>query len=165
MSRLTWKQHDFVENYSKDPNQAAVLLDSLTHRNISDFRYALEVMKCDPNLLDASTGLSVFQTVLQTPKSSELIQLCINSGANFYKVNKSSLINYSNRMMFWFHRKAPVIATRFITQSNHYVQRMSKSFWKTTIHRKWMSSLVGRTAYTCWSVHWTARTLVMLVSV
>ena len=93
MSRLTWMlPRNFTESYSKDPNQAAVLLDSLTHRNISDFRYALEVMKCDPNLLDASSGLSVFQTVLQTPKSAELIQLCINSGANFYKVHKHSLI-------------------------------------------------------------------------
>lgn len=81
-------QQNFAENYSKDPNQAAVLLDSLTHRNISDFRYALEVMKCDPNLLDASSGLSVFQSVLQTPKSAEYIKLCINSGANFYKVRR-----------------------------------------------------------------------------
>lgn len=79
-------QHNFKETYSKDPNQAAVLLDSLTHRNISDFRYALEVMKCDPNLLDAATGLSVFQSVLQTPKSSQYIKLCISAGANFYKV-------------------------------------------------------------------------------
>jgi hypothetical protein len=79
-------QHHFKENYSKDPNQAAVLLEALAHRNISDFRYALEVMKCDPNLLDVSTGLSVFQSVLQTPKSSEFIKLAINSGANFYKV-------------------------------------------------------------------------------
>lgn len=86
MSRLTWMPQNFAEIYSRDPNQAAVLLDSLAHRNISDFRYALEVMKCDPNLLDVSSGLSVFQTVLQTPKSAELIQFCINSGASFYKV-------------------------------------------------------------------------------
>lgn len=86
MSRLTWMQQSFEESYSKDPSLAAVLLDSLTHRNISDFRYALEVMKCDPNLFDASSGLSVFQTVLQTPKSSDYIKLCITSGANFYKV-------------------------------------------------------------------------------
>lgn len=86
MSRLTWIPQNFAESYSRDPNQAAVLLDSLAHRNISDFRYALEVMKCDPNLLDVSSGLSVFQTVLQTPKSAELIQFCINSGASFYKV-------------------------------------------------------------------------------
>lgn len=86
MPRSTWMQQHFTESYSKDPNQAAVLLDSLTHRNISDFRYALEVMKCDPNLLDASSGLSVFQTVLQTPKSSQFIKLCIISGADFYKV-------------------------------------------------------------------------------
>lgn len=86
MSRLTWVTQNFAESYSKDPNQAAVLLDSLAHRNISDFRYALEVMKCDPNLLDVSSGVSVFQTVLQTPNSAEFIQICINSGASFYKV-------------------------------------------------------------------------------
>jgi hypothetical protein len=87
MSRLTWAPKTFVEGYSKDPNLAAVLLEALTQRNISGFRYALEVMKCDPNLLDVSTGLSVFQTCLQTPKSTAFIKLCINSGANFYKVN------------------------------------------------------------------------------
>lgn len=104
MSRLTWMQQSFEHsNYSKDPHQAAVLLDSITHRNISDFRYALEVMKCDPNLLDASSGLSVFQTVLQTPKSSEFIKLCINSGANFYKVKKDMFINKQlNKRFFSF---------------------------------------------------------------
>lgn len=92
MSRLTWIPQNFTESYSKDPNQAAVLLEALTHRNISDFRYALEVMKCDPNLLDASSGLSVFQTVLQTPNSADLINLCINSGGDFYKVCEAMLI-------------------------------------------------------------------------
>jgi hypothetical protein len=81
-------QQSFTDSYSKDPAQAAALLDSIGHRNLSDFRYALEVMKCDPNLLDASTGLSVFQTVLQTPKSAEFIRLCVSNGANFYKVRK-----------------------------------------------------------------------------
>lgn len=79
-------QQNFTENYSKDPNQAALLLESISHRNLSDFRYALEVLKCNPNLLDASSGLSVFQTVLQTPNSSEYIKLCVNNGADFYKV-------------------------------------------------------------------------------
>lgn len=100
MSRLTWLQQNFTENYSKDPNQAAVLLDSLTHRNISDFRYALEVMKCDPNLLDASSGLSVFQSVLQTPKSSAYIKLCINSGANFYKVRPIDVLTAALRRKY-----------------------------------------------------------------
>ena len=86
MSRLTWMQKNFIDNYSKDPAQAAALLDSISQRNFSDFRYALEILKCDPNLIDAATGLSVFQTVLQTPNSSEFIRLCINNGANFYKV-------------------------------------------------------------------------------
>lgn len=86
MSRLTWAPKGFSDGYTKDPNLAAILLDSLCQRNISDFRYALEVMKCDPNLLDVSSGLSVFQTCLQTPNSVEFIKLCINSGANFYKV-------------------------------------------------------------------------------
>lgn len=85
-SRATWIQKNFNDNYSKDPNTAALLLDSIAHRNLKDFRYALEVMKCDPNLIDASTGLSVFQTVLQTPGSSDFIKLCISNGANFYKV-------------------------------------------------------------------------------
>lgn len=89
-------QQSYEESYSKDPSQAAVLLDSLAHRNISDFRFALEVMRCDPNLFDASSGISVFQTVLQTPKSSDYIKLCVSSGANFYKVRKPALINCHN---------------------------------------------------------------------
>jgi hypothetical protein len=88
MSRLTWMQQNIVTNYSKDPYHASFLLEATTNRNLGDFRYALEVMKCDPNLLDASTGLSVFQTILQTKNSSEFIKLCINYGANFYKVRK-----------------------------------------------------------------------------
>lgn len=86
MSRLTWIQKNYNDSYTKDPNKAAVLLEALGNRRISDFRYALEVMKVDPNLLDVSTGLSVFQTVLQTCQSPEFITLCINHGANFYKV-------------------------------------------------------------------------------
>jgi hypothetical protein len=88
MSRQTWVQQNFTENYSKDPNQAAFLLESITNRNLGDFRYSLEILKCNPNLLDASTGLSVFQSVLQTPNSSAFIQICINNGADFYKVSK-----------------------------------------------------------------------------
>lgn len=86
MSRITWFQRNFNENYTKDPSKAALLLDALAKRKIGDFRYALEIMKCDPNLLDVSSGISVFQTVLQTPESPEFIQLCITHGANFYKV-------------------------------------------------------------------------------
>lgn len=126
---------NFTESYSKDPNQAAVLLDAVAHRNISDFRYALEVTKCDPNLLDASSGLSVFQTVLQTPQSGELIQLCINSGANFYKVHKRLIIYYRLDDVF-FNRKVPAIVIRFITQSNQCAPKTSKFSSKTTIHRK-----------------------------
>lgn len=86
MSRLTWFQKSSHDDYTKDPNKAAVLLEALINRRISDFRYALEVMKVDPNLLDVSSGISVFETVLQTPDSPEFITLCINHGANFYRV-------------------------------------------------------------------------------
>lgn len=91
-SRATWIQKNFNDNYSKDPHTAGLLLESIANRNLSDFRYALEVMKSDPNLVDASTGLSVFQTVLQTPNSSDFIKLCISNGANFYKVMMISLL-------------------------------------------------------------------------
>lgn len=84
--RATWIQKNFTDNYSKDPYNAAKLLDAISQRNLVDFRYALEVMKCDPNLVDVSSSLSVFQTVLQTPNSAEFIKLCINNGASLYKV-------------------------------------------------------------------------------
>lgn len=86
MSRLTWMPNDFQHNYSKDPQMAAALLDSMLHRSLPDLRYALEVMKCDPNLIDASSGKSVFQQFLEIPESSDFIKLCINNGANCYKV-------------------------------------------------------------------------------
>jgi hypothetical protein len=142
MSRLTWMQHTFSESYSKDPNQAAVLLDSLAHRNIADFRYALEVMKCDPNLLDASSGLSVFQTVLQTPKSSEFIKLCINAGGNFYKVCRRyiNVFDHHTKIIFSFiyllRRKTPRIAIQFIVQSNHCARRTLKSSSRIMIRRE-----------------------------
>jgi len=98
MSRFTWIHQNLPQNYSKDPQTAAVLLDAVTHRNISDFKYALEVMKCDPNLLDAATGLSVFQCVLQTPNSSNFIHLCLNNGASYYKVNRNVLTETPDMM-------------------------------------------------------------------
>lgn len=84
--RSTWIQKNFTDNYSKDPYTASVLLESISTKNLGDFRYALEIMKCDPNLVDASTGISVFQTVLQSPNSSNFIKLAITNGANLYKV-------------------------------------------------------------------------------
>lgn len=79
-------QKNFTENYSKDPSQAAALFDSINQRNFSDFRYAVEILRGDPNLVDAATGMTVFQTVLQTPNSADFIRLCINNGADYYKV-------------------------------------------------------------------------------
>jgi hypothetical protein len=75
-----------METYSKDPHFAGKLWDSLVRRNIHDFRNALEDQHCDPNLVDASSGLSVFQTVLQTPNSVEYIKLCMDHGADLYTV-------------------------------------------------------------------------------
>lgn len=86
MPRASWSSQGCCTGFSQDPLIASALFDSLATRDVSDFRYALEVMSCDPNLIDASTGLSVFQTVLQTPKSAELIKLCINHGADLYTV-------------------------------------------------------------------------------
>lgn len=75
------------EKYSHDPHLAGLLFDALTRRNLPDFRYALEVVNCNPNLVDASLGLSPFQHVLQTPNSIEFIKLCVNHGGSFYEVS------------------------------------------------------------------------------
>lgn len=79
------------ENYSQDPSSAGVLLDAVIRHSLYDFRYALEVVNCNPNLADASSSLSAFESVLQTPKSVEFIKLCINHGANFYQVRKLTI--------------------------------------------------------------------------
>lgn len=92
--RATWIQKNFTDNYSKDPHTASLLLDSINTRNLSDFRYQIQIMKCDPNLIDVSSGQSVFQTVLQTPNSAEFIKLCIDHGGDFYKVRMISFSFY-----------------------------------------------------------------------
>lgn len=72
-------------------------------------------MKCDPNLLDVSSGMSVFQSILQTPKSADFIKLCISHGGNFYKVTRSTLIFSPNLLTVCLRisRKVRAIATRF----------------------------------------------------
>lgn len=75
------------DKFSKDPQLAGQLWDSLIRRDIHDFRRTLEQEQCNPNLVDASSGLSVFQTALQTPDSVEFIKLCLEYRANLYVVS------------------------------------------------------------------------------
>lgn len=63
------------------------LWDSLMRRNIHDFRIALEERNFDLDQPDDSSGLSIFQTVLQTPNSVDFIQLCMDYGADLYAVS------------------------------------------------------------------------------
>ena len=57
-------------------------------KNLQDFKYALENMKADPNVLDKTNEMSIFQSILQTPNSGAFIKLCIEHDAEAYIVRK-----------------------------------------------------------------------------
>lgn len=62
-------------------------------RNLQDFKYALENMKADPNVVDKSNEMSIFQSILQTPKSGAFIKLCIENDGDCYMVRKLDVID------------------------------------------------------------------------
>lgn len=88
MSRWIYSHQSSLDDYSHDPFDAADLLDSFSRQNITYFRFLLDVRKCNPNLIDVTSGLTVFETVLQTPKSADFIDLCFFKGAQSYEVRK-----------------------------------------------------------------------------
>lgn len=88
MPRLSWKRL-ISDSYTEDPYLAGQLWGSLENRNIHDFRNALEENNCNPNMVDASSGLSVFHSALQTPNSVEFIKLCLDFGADLYSVSQT----------------------------------------------------------------------------
>jgi hypothetical protein len=72
-------------------SKVAFLVNAFAQRNNGDFLFGLEFLKCDPNLSDESSELSMFETILKTPESPDFIKLCITHGADLYKVYSYSI--------------------------------------------------------------------------
>lgn len=57
-------------------------------RNVDGFKFALVSLQANPNYVDTSNGISIFEEILQTPNTSAFITLCIDNGADLYAVRK-----------------------------------------------------------------------------
>lgn len=66
----------------------SALISAFQRRNVEAFKYALEHLRADSNLIDHRLDMTIFEKILMTPKSSEFISLCIDNGADLYQVNK-----------------------------------------------------------------------------
>lgn len=62
------------------------LLGAFEQRNVGKFQEALEVFQANPNDFVSTKDRTIFEIILSTPKSSNFIKLCIESGADFYMV-------------------------------------------------------------------------------
>ena len=70
-------------SYHKD------LLAAFEQRNLGKFQEALEVFQADPNRFMKCKDKTIFEYILETPKSSHFIKLCIENGADFYMVSNN----------------------------------------------------------------------------
>lgn len=67
----------------------SALISAFKRKNIDAFKYALEHLQANPNLIDPRFEKSVFEEILQTPQSSEFIILCIDNDADLYLVKET----------------------------------------------------------------------------
>jgi hypothetical protein len=70
------------------------LITAFQRKNFDGFKYALEHLRADPNIIDTQLGKSIFEKILMTPKSSEFISLCIDNGADLYQVRNFDSFRY-----------------------------------------------------------------------
>jgi hypothetical protein len=62
------------------------LRNAFKRENVAGFKFALENSRADPNEVDKKNDLTIFEEILQTPNSAIFINLCIENGADLYKV-------------------------------------------------------------------------------
>ena len=62
-------------------------------RNLQYFKNALENRNTDPNVVEKSNEMSIFQSILKTPKSGGFIKLCIENDGDCYMVRKCCFID------------------------------------------------------------------------
>lgn len=96
------------------PFQSA-LISAFQRRNFDAFKYALEHLRADPNIIDHRLDMSIFEKILMTPNSSDFISLCIDNGADLYQVN-SCKASDNNCSYILCSRKMHVVDTRSIMQ-------------------------------------------------
>lgn len=70
------------------------LLTAFENRNIGKFTEFLEVFEADPNYFVESRNRTIFEIILSTPNSSSFIRKCIEYGADFYVVRKTSILKF-----------------------------------------------------------------------
>lgn len=69
------------------------LIEVINTRNEYQFQYILDELKIHPDKkLSCFDGLSIFEKVLSIPNSKKFIELCLEHGSDFYKVNISKKI-------------------------------------------------------------------------
>jgi len=63
-------------------------MEAFVQRNVAEFVYCLETLEINPNseLAFPQKG-TVFEAILQAPKSRQFIELCMANGACFYKAS------------------------------------------------------------------------------
>lgn len=59
---------------------------------MKEFEKALEKIS-NPNLYDPVLQMSIFEKVLFTPKSCDFIHVCIEAGADLFRVNIKKKLN------------------------------------------------------------------------
>lgn len=61
-------------------------MEAFRERDLGDFIYALEFLNADVNRADES-GVTIFQTILKTPRSAAFVRSSISNGADCYTVS------------------------------------------------------------------------------
>lgn len=63
------------------------VVEAVESKNEHQFRNNLDDLAIDPDQkLECFDNLSTFEKVLQTPKSRNFIELCVQNGSDFYRV-------------------------------------------------------------------------------
>lgn len=81
LDELNWRRC-FVSFLSSQ----SALISAFQRKNFDAFKYALEHLHADLNIVDKRIEMSIFEKILATPDSSDYISLCIDNGADLYSV-------------------------------------------------------------------------------
>jgi hypothetical protein len=58
---------------------------------LDGFKFALANQQANPNHVDTSNGITIFEEILQTPNTANFITLCIDHDADLYAVSNNFL--------------------------------------------------------------------------
>lgn len=104
------------------------LLAAFEQRNFGKFQEALEVFEADPNRYVKTKEKTIFEYILETPKSSNYIKLCVENGADFYMVTeKTPQPDESFLLLCTFH-----FCRRTTTGNIHCIMSSSRDVSRTS---------------------------------